>query len=1077
MGSVLLRLVFTLILSVFAFVSVSAQSWMNGYNYRKKITIDKNKVAADALSPYIDLVDFPVLIELEHNDLKHIGGYCGNKVQNIEGRDISFALSTAPTVPLSFQLEHYDAASGKITCWVKVPSLSAHGTASLPTSVYLYYGSVLLHEPYNVKNLNTWSADYSRVWHMDQDLAPAESRNVQSNLPEDRLIGDHGITSANYLGAKLNRGLALNGISESLSSGVETANPNITISAWIKLNAIGSEQVILTNESVTGASRNGYRLLINSSGQLTVDFYKNAKLAYTITSPQVFVSNIWYYIAAVANGATYSTFTNKTVNGGRSVGVSKLGAGGVIKVGSSKEGDQYFNGFIDELRIQKTGRSADWLHTEYLNQNNPSEFYTVGPEEYSTSGFSRFTSSESSTWSLGSNWGNGVVPENNAHVIIAAGKGATIPANSNAALSSLILEEGASLTINGILNISCTTKIASGASINLGNNARIEFGSNVVNNGSISSTPTQGTLTFSGDGPIQKVSGNGITKVHRLENKQLTKNNTLILEIPVQVTGFVELNKGILNANGHLTLVSSSNGSAILLPLVNLHEAGIIGNVNVQIYISGPYPSPATARGWRLLSSPVYTAANGGTRHYGLNAFKSSIYITGKGGSVNGFDSSPQNGGTVYTHDQSLPGTLSQKYVAIPNTSINVPLGKGIYVFSRGYREVPNAYVNQIQTAPFSNPSGYIITHTGLIFTGDLTVDTFNKNMNTEGEGFNLIGNPYPASLQWGNLHKENLSPFVWLFDPLNNAYVVSSSASTIIPSGAGFFVKVLNGNISGSLKFEEASKFTGNYTPTPILLAAKDSSGPLKSLEATTLITSQTNKNKSSQLTIQLKRDIFEQQYTVSFAADGLDAVNDQDAIKIGEGYVSIASLVNGTKLSFDERENLTDKKEIQLYTKGWASGSYCLNLQGFETFTPETYITLNDKYLNVSSKISASKSAYCFSMDEKIAESWGNRFTLTLEPPDVKDLDDVTLGSGITLYPNPIGNKFYLKNTLNKAFHSKLTISNINGKVVSIKHLVIDRDINEVNVEQLAKGIYLVSISNKAGNKLIKTFKILKR
>ncbi|WP_214229006.1 LamG-like jellyroll fold domain-containing protein [Pedobacter sp. B4-66] len=1077
MRSVLLRLVFTCILSLFVFMAASAQSWMNGYNYRKKITIDKSKVSAGGFSPYIDLIDFPVLIELEGDDLKHISGYCGNKVQNIEGRDISFALSTAPSVPLSFQLERYDAVSGKITCWVRIPSLSAQGTASVPTSIYLYYGSVLLHEPYSVKNLSTWSADYSRVWHMDQDLAPTESRNVQSNLPEHSLIGSSGMTSANYLPAKLNGGLTLNGISEFLSSGIETANPDITISAWIKFNTIGSEQVILTNESVTGAFTNGYRFSINSSGQMTAAFSNNAKQPYIITPQGALNPNTWYYVAVITSGSSYSIFVNKAVTGGRTVSTSRLGAGGAVNVGSSKAGNQYFNGFIDELRIQKTGRSADWLHTEYLNQSSPSTFYTVGPEEYSSSGFSKFISSESTTWNLGSNWGNNAVPENNAHVIITAGKTTIIPANLNLTLGSLILEEGASLTVNGTVNISCITKVALGASINLGNNGRIEFGSDVVNNGSISSNQTQGTLAFSGGSPIQKFSGNGTTKVHRLENKQLINTNTLIFETPVLVTAFVELNRGILNANGRLTLVSNSNATATVLPVLNLNEAGIIGNVNVQTYISGAYPSPATARGWRLLSSPVYTLVNGGIRYYGLNAFKSSIYITGKGGSANGFDSSPQNGGTVYTHDQSLPGTLSQKYVAIPNTGINIPLGKGIYVFSRGYREAPNAYANQIQAAPFSNPSGYTITHTGLIFTGDLTVEAFNKNMNTEGEGFNLIGNPYPAPLQWGNLHKENLSPFVWLFDPLNNAYVVSNSASTVIPSGAGFFVKVLGGNTSGLLKIEETSKYTGNYIPALRLLTTKGSSGALKSLEAIVPTTIQTINNKSSQLTIQLKRGVFEQQYTVSFAGDGLDALNDKDAIKIGEGYVSIASLVDGTKLSFDERESLTDKKEIQLYTKGWASGSYCLNLQGLETFAPETSITLNDKYLNLSRKISASESSYCFSMDEKVVESWGTRFTLTLEPTAISDLDDVTLGSGITLYPNPISNKFYLKSTLDKAFHSKLTISNTYGKVISIKHLVISRDIIEINVEQFAKGIYLVSLFDKIGNKLIRTFKVLIR
>lgn len=1077
MTRISLRLIFTCILLLFVFSGVSAQSWMNGYKYRKKITIDKSKVGTGASVPYKDLIDFPLLIELEDDDLIHIAGHCGNKMQNLEGKDISFALSTDPAVSLSFQLETYNPASGKMTCWVRVPSLSALGTPSLPTSLYLYYGSALLHDPYNAKNLSTWSADYSRVWHMNLDNLPAESRNAQSNLSEHSLIGGPGINSNHYTSAKLNQGIALNGISESLSSAVETTNPNITISAWIKLNAIGKEQFIVTNKITGGTSSNGYELLINSSGKLVMNLFIGSILVNTITSISSLTPNTWYYIGGTASDGVYNILINGTVALSKSIpGSIRLGAGGTIKIGSSKNDDQYFNGIIDELRIQNTGRPVAWLSTEYTNQNNPSAFYSIGPEEYSVTGFSIFTGSRSNLWNVAQNWSNGVIPENNSNVIISSGKATDIPNNVSLTLNSLTLEPNASLVINSNINVSCITKIATGAAIRLGNEAIVQFGSDVVNKGSISLNQSKGTLVFSGEAVIQKFSGAGTTRVHRLENKQIADGNILTLESPLQVTGFVELSKGILNSNGNLTLISSSEGNATLLPVLNLNSARVIGNVNVQTYISGDYPSPATARGWRLLSSPVYTNINGGIKYYDVNAFKNSMYITGKGGSANGFDPSPLNGGTIYTHDQSLPGTLSQKYTAIPNINTTIPFGSGVYVFSRGHREAANSYVNQIQTAPFSNPSGYAITHSGLIYTGDLTANLSNTNANAVGEGFNLLGNPYPAPLQWGSLTKTNLSSFVWLFDPLNNAYVVSNSPSTIIPSGAGFFVKVLDGSTSGLLMFEENSKYTGNDVSLPKLLTVKPNLASLKTSETGMHYRVQEIDDNGSQLTIRLKRDVFEQQYVVSFLADGSDAVNDRDAVKIGEGYINIAGVINGTKLSFDERTSLTEKKEIQLFTKGWDSGSYCLSVQGLETFDPATSIKLTDKYLNLSREISTSKSNYCFSMDEKITESWGDRFTLTLEPSANKDTDNLSGEKQITLYPNPVINKFYLKSNFKQPFNARLTISNIYGQILLTKHLMIGSDIHEVNAEHLPKGIYLIKLFDKVTNKSLKTFKVIK-
>nr|WP_294870655.1 LamG-like jellyroll fold domain-containing protein [uncultured Pedobacter sp.] len=1077
MNKVLLRLVFTCILSFFLVIAASAQSWMNGYNYRKKITIDKNKVAVAVLSSYKDLVDFPVLIELEDDDLKHVSEYCGNKIQNIEGKDISFALSTDPAVPLSFQLEAYNPARGKMTCWVKIPSLSAWGTASLPTSVYLYYGSTVLHEPYSPKNLTTWSSDYTRVWHMNQDNVPAESRNAQSNAPEQSLIGSSGITSNHYIPGKVNRGVMLNGLSESLSSDVEATNPEITVSAWIKINAIGREQVIITNKMSLGTVSNGYIISISSSGELVMDLFIGNTIVYTLKSLTSLTPNVWYYVTGLTTNGQCSILINGVIAQSKAPASARLGAGGTIKIGSSKNNDQYFNGTIDELRIQKVARSTTWLSTEYTNQNNPTAFYSIGPEEYSSAGFAIFTGSKNNLWNVASNWSNGVIPGNNASVIISSGKTTDIPDNTNIKLKSLVLEQNASLTINSAVDVSCIAKVASGASIKLANEAIVGFASDVVNNGSISLSQTRGTLVFSGDATRQRYSGAGIARVHRLENKQIAEGNVLTLDAPIQITGFVELNKGILNSNGHLTLLSNLGGSASVLPILNLNAARVIGNVNVQTYISGDYPGPATARGWRLLSSPVYTNINGGMKYYAVNAFQNSMYVTGKGGSANGFDPSPLNGGTIYTHDQSLPGTLSQKYTAIPNISTNIPFGSGVYVFSRGYREAPNSYINQIQTAPFSNPTGYVITHSGLIYTGDLAIGLSNKNANEVGEGFNLLGNPYPAPIQWGNLLKTNLSSFVWLFDPLNNAYVVSNAPSTIIPSGSGFFVKVLDGNTSGSLKFEETSKYIGNDIPFPRLLTTRENSASLKRLQTRMPYSSQESDDQGSQLTIQLKREAFEQQYVVSFVKNGIDDVNDKDAMKIGEGYVSIAGVINGTKLSFDERTTLTEKKEIQLFTKGWDTGLYCLNLQGLESFSPTTSITLTDKYLNISREISPSKNNYCFSMDEKITESWGNRFMLTLEPFSFMNPGTLYEGNGVTLYPNPIINKFYIKNSSGKTLDTKLTISNIYGQILLTKYLMIGNEVHEINAENLTKGIYLISLFDKVSNKSLKTFKVIKR
>src|SRR6202007_1417883 len=37
-----------------------------------------------------------------------------------------------------------------------------------------------------------------------------------------------------------------------------------------------------------------------------------------------------------------------------------------------------WGGYLEEFRVSKTIRSADWIATDYNNQSSPSTFYTIG---------------------------------------------------------------------------------------------------------------------------------------------------------------------------------------------------------------------------------------------------------------------------------------------------------------------------------------------------------------------------------------------------------------------------------------------------------------------------------------------------------------------------------------------------------------------------------------------------------------------------------------------------------------------------------------------------------------------------
>jgi hypothetical protein len=758
-------------LLMFSVLNSNAQSFMTGYRYRKKITF-KKELIEPALATVGYQKDFIVLVQLEDPALKYLPDAFENKLTSPQGLDISFAAVESTTIPLSFQLENYDPATGKLLCWVLIPKLVAKTSIDGATSIYFYYGSSKMHNPDDPAVKGMWNPAYHTIQHFN--------------------LGAPGVIVS---------GKAFNGISDHKI--VDPHNDKLfSFSAWIKLDKVGQEQMIITNDSL---GFGGYQLKINKDNhlQLKVADTKSSLLVTGITALNV---NEWYFVSlGIADNALLFLLNGKPES---TVGGSKFAVGspGHVMIGVSKEGDKFFNGIIDELRIVNILQLLPWVTTEYVSQKNPLNFYVPGLEEVNNNlepASYTFISTGSTTWDIGRNWSTGRVPGTNQNIRIKAGT--TVIINTSLQLNNLLLEAGAKIMLNNDLKVAGSTELENGAEVSSTAKTVLQLQGAVLNNGVINLTGIESKLIFSGSNLVTNYSGNGQAIVQLLEIDRPMPASNFTLRAPLQVKTSLKISAGALNANGNLVLLSNNGKTAALLPVLN--NASIHGNVQVQSMVDGSFSSPSSGRGWRLMSSPVIQSSTAGEFQYQVQAIQKSIYVTGKAGTANGFDVSPNNGATIYTHDQSLAGTLAQKYIPIPNMQAQIPIGKGFFMYSRGSRLLPNAYQTQIQSPPFVNPPAYVITYTGALFTGNLLVKVSNNDRGGEGDGFNLLGNPYAASIRWGSLVKDKVSDFIWLFNPLNNTYIVSEDLNTTIPAGAGFFVRMNQGFKDGSVIFNEQSK------------------------------------------------------------------------------------------------------------------------------------------------------------------------------------------------------------------------------------------------------------------------------
>jgi len=1030
-----------------------AQSWMTGYAYRKKITIDKSKVLPVTVTengkPVVkDLSDFQVLIEIQDADLVYVPGSCANKMADAAGRDISFTLASSPSVPLNFQLENYEPSSGKLSCWVKLASLSANGTSTAATSLYLYYGGLILHDAYSTQSVTTWTSDFLRVWHMNgvssghiPDALGVTGRALLTNGVAGAVQAVNGMTGT---------GAQFSGINSFLASS-ESVSSALTISIWLKPVSTGLEQVIFANDSVSGNIRNGCVVRLTADGRPVLEMYRSMSVS-TVTGNTALQVNKWHYLVVTVSAAAANIRLDDKIIGSKSPNV--LGTGGSIRIGQAKQGGMSFSGVLDELRIQNTSREAEWYNTQRVNQDDPDGFISIAEEEYDPSQFAMFTGASGNAWNLAANWRNSAMPPASGNAVIGAGKSAVISGGTGMTLGRLIVREGASLTSAASIKVNCTLRLSEGAAMQL--TGVLTCLGDLVNDGSI----TSGGLLISGKSVRQKLSGRGHVYTDKLEIDKAALADTVVLKAPLDVATWLDLKSGMLDAGGFLTLTDTPGKStARILPVLNREAAGITGDVNIQYWMTGNYPAPGSARGWRLLSSPVFQDKGTGPPAYTLSAYQQAMFITGPGATANGFDPSPLNNNTIYTHDPQRAGTLNQKYVPIATMTATIPLGRGIFVFSRGSREVTDAYLEQVQGPVFSNPAGYRVRYTGRVLTGDLIVNLNSTSQGAPGDGFNLVGNPYPSPVIWSALEKQNLGPYIWMYDPMNKDYKVTDLPDTEIPSGSGFFVRVVSGKTSGAVRFNELAK-------KPATVAASLSSSGFQSALASA-------KNiagaaPAQEISVSLAYGNYSDAYRVSFTEDGNDYIDELDAPKINEGLVSIAVQRNDTLMAIEKRAKLVLPARLKLHTILPGEGSCRLGLQLSEAILQLADIQLSDRYTNDLISINKTSFDYTF-FHTKAAEVAAGKERFVLELTVKKDsIVQTRPDTGFKpvrsyrLYPNPVSNNLFLDLPGEQNTSMDVEIIDLSGKTRAMfQALPIRKGGTMISCHDLETGIYLLRVS----------------
>ncbi len=507
--------------------------------------------------------------------------------------------------------------------------------------------------------------------------------------------------------------------------------------------------------------------------------------------------------------------------------------------------------------------------------------------------------------------------------------------------SAAVTLSSGNLNVGGNFTINSSNSFATSS-----NNLYIR--GNFTNSGTF--TPGSSTINCQGGSTQSLAFGAGATINTLTINKSA---GTATLSDAISISSQLNPTLGTFNANGKLTLTSTSAGNSAQIGTVG---GTLSGNYTVQRYITG-------LRAWRFLASPISQSFS--------SSWQNSIYITGAGtgGTIcpslttnsNGFDATLANSPSVYTYNES-----TSAWVGLSATTSSIAPGVGYRVFVRGNR---TQGCSQLDGTTYT-PGAVTLSATGA-FTNNTNFGDVTISVTKSGAGWNLVGNPYQATLDWTNsawvtARGSNITNALYTINPSTGTYASYSSGvgvnggSNYISPGQSFFINVTTAT---SLVFKEAYKNT-----------AQTGAGLFKTGDIIPVLYAKFNDVGST--------PIYDDETAIVFrptATRGFDAQYDAISMSFATGSIRNYNSASASKYAINSIPTLQTAGTDTIYLEvAYPSsiGNYTLTFRK-QDLPLGTSITLIDNFTSTATNLS-SNLVYSFNTTSSSASTSTNRFMI---------------------------------------------------------------------------------------------------
>jgi len=473
---------------------------------------------------------------------------------------------------------------------------------------------------------------------------------------------------------------------------------------------------------------------------------------------------------------------------------------------------------------------------------------------------------------------------------------------------------------------------------------------------------------------------------------------------------------------GSFTLHSDNNGNAAFIDLGTISYAG--GDVKQELYLSGTK--------YHYVSSPMASTHPDRFKSDPVTPYYNTNFLT----------YNEDNTDAVWTNGW-------EEY-----SEATMAVGDGYAVY---YNGSPTIIFDQSQSGNFN--SANVVFNNTLTYTG-------GSSAPLEHRGWNFVGNPFPAHLDWdnGTWNKTNIYNSIYFWNGTNYSYYVGSGtlpentgqvnagvSGGIIPPMQGFFVKVKEGgdisqNQTGSLTFPLDARTTTSHS-----------------------YWKKTLKSEIDYIRLKVKGNGKTDETVIRFyehATSKLDA--EYDAFKIFPsdwyGVPQIYSVTSeGLKASINTLEGYNDELIIPLGFQSPKAGEFTIDIPS-NSMNVSTGVYLEDTY---NDKVYDIRNGLTYDFTSEVGE-FNDRFNILFSlATDIEDLNNNLANVDIYSY----GTDIYLKSKTNKAILGDVQIVNITGSVVYHSNNTKE-GLARINFNKYPAGTYIVKLINEYGVFVEKVF-----